>query len=69
MSSCINCPKFASASTDLPPQLKAISWLVGSWTSSSADGFYPTIKPFKYHEHLSIECLGQPFLVFKYKKI
>ena len=66
MKSCINCPKFASASTDLPLQLKAISWLVGSWTSTSADGSYPTIKPFKYHEHLSIEYLGQPFLVFKY---
>ncbi len=50
----------------LPPLIAPLGWLLGSWSSSAADGHFPTIEPFKYNDHLHIEFFGPPILQFRY---
>lgn len=42
-----------------------ISWLIGKWESISAEGNYPTIKPFKYSETIEFKSVGQPMLNYE----
>lgn len=49
-------------SKTLHEALKPLSWITGKWKSVSANGFYPTIKPFTYCEEITFTCKGQPLL-------
>nr|XP_054771536.1 peroxynitrite isomerase THAP4-like [Lytechinus pictus] len=42
-----------------------LSWLLGTWESETAKGFFPTIKPFEYKETLEFTHVGQPILNFR----
>lgn len=47
--------------------IKPISWLIGKWKSISAEGSYPTIKPFEYCEEVEFINVGQPLLNYSSK--
>ncbi|CRK88253.1 CLUMA_CG002034, isoform A [Clunio marinus] len=47
------------------PALQPIEFLIGTWTSESAVGHFPTINDFKYDETIYFEEIGQPLLNFK----
>eukprot|EP00057_Strongylocentrotus_purpuratus_P010764 XP_011665238.1 PREDICTED: THAP domain-containing protein 4-like [Strongylocentrotus purpuratus] len=45
--------------------VQQLSWLLGTWESETAKGFFPTIKPFEYKETLEFTHVGQPLLNFR----
>lgn len=47
------------------PALKPLEFLVGTWTSTSAQGHFPNMKDFSYGETITFEEIGQPLLNFK----
>lgn len=50
------------------PQLKSISWLIGTWLGTNGTLHYPTIKTQNYHEKLEVThpAVNQPVLHLKY---
>ena len=47
--------------SDIPPQLTAISWLIGSWVGVGVGG-YPTIDEFRFAQEITFSNDGRPVL-------
>jgi hypothetical protein len=50
----------------LHPALEPIAWLLGTWTGEG-EGFYPTIKSFRYREEARFSHSGKPLLSYLQK--
>lgn len=50
---------------NLHPALESLYWLIGRWKSVTAEGYYPTIKPFSYCEEIEFSSYGQPLLNYQ----
>ena len=47
----------------IPDELKALSWLIGSWVGVGVGG-YPTIEDFHFGQEVSFSTDGRPFLSY-----
>jgi hypothetical protein len=45
------------------PSLEPIAWLLGDW-AGEGEGFYPTIKSFRYREETRFMHSGKPFMSY-----
>lgn len=53
-----------SMTAPLHDAAQQLGWLLGTWESQKAEGFYPSIQPFNYKETLEFSHIGQPMLNF-----
>ena len=51
-------------STDLPTELLAVGWLLGTWEGAGVVG-YPTMDSVHFGQELTFEHVGKPFLVYR----
>lgn len=50
-------------STDLPPDLVPVAWLIGVWQGAGVGG-YPTVPEFRFGQEVVFEHDGRPFLSY-----
>ncbi|XP_049820025.1 peroxynitrite isomerase THAP4-like [Aethina tumida] len=56
--------KVELVTTPINEAIKPMLWLMGTWKAVKADGFYPTMKPFKYGERMKFVSIGQPNMFY-----